>query len=359
MRLAFVLGFMLACTPGTTAPAQTIDVQFDYSNADATLDAFSHPDKAFFDRLSALPATIAVIQKRATRDSTVNAVVYQQTLEQAIARTSMNSDPFQWSFCIAQQQAVHKLLSELHKNEPLIRSRLIKAMSPQLSPASKLGVTVHYILGGVSAGWEAGSSDFYIGLPFYKGDLEGVVWTMQHELFHNAQFVGFHEQARDLARLKPRQQQVYRLMDELYREGTATYIGNIGSFSADTPFIQSMREPAMRNADRMTDNFILLETLIYRMAHDSHSSFEEVRSLGFDWDWQNPLYYAGEYMTGVVARQQGNIVPYLQKRPTAFVVAYIKDCTPAIKCSHPVSPDAAAEIIGIDRMLSSKDAHKE
>lgn len=80
----------------------------------------------------------------------------------------------------------------------------------------------------------------------------------------------------------PRQQEVYRLIDELYREGTATYVGNIGSFPANTPFIQDMREPAMKNADRMADNFILLETLIYRMAHDPHSHFEEVRSLGFD-----------------------------------------------------------------------------
>jgi len=53
-------------------------------------------------------------------------------------------------------------------------------------------------------GGEVGSSDFYIGLPFYKGDLEGVVWTMQHELFHNAQYVGFHGQESDLARLDPR-----------------------------------------------------------------------------------------------------------------------------------------------------------
>ena len=356
MPFASVLRMLIAFTLGATAVAQTINIRFDYSNADATLGAFSHPDKAAFDRLTGLPATIAVIEKRKARDSAADSAVYEQTLRQSVAKEKVNSEPFQWGFCIAQQQAVQKLLSERHENEALIRSRLIKAMSPQISPAAKLDVTVHYIQGGVSAGWEAGANDFYIGLPFYKGDLEGVVWTMQHELFHNAQFVGFHQQARDLARLNPRQQEVYRLIDELYREGTATYVGNIGSFSADTPFIQDMRDPAMKNADRMADNFILLETLIYRMAHDPHSHFEEVRSLGFDWDWQNPLYYAGEYMTSVVARQQGNLVPYLQQRPTAFLLAYIKDCTTANKCAHPLSEDTSAEIIGLDRTLSGNEA---
>ena len=89
-----------------------------------------------------------MIKKRKTRDSAIDAVVYERTLKQAIARDKLDSDPFQWSFCIAQQQAVHKLHSKLYEKELLIRSRLIKAMSPQISAAAKLNVTIHYILGG-------------------------------------------------------------------------------------------------------------------------------------------------------------------------------------------------------------------
>lgn len=343
---------------GAPSSAQNISIRFDYSNADATLAVFSRTDKIGIDQLVALPSTVAVIAKRATRDAKVNATLYEDSLFQVRAGEKAKYDPFQWQFCISEQRPVQALLTRLHDNESTIRARLAKALSPQIDPASSLTVTVHYVLGGVSAGWEEGASDFYIGLPFYKGDLEGIVWTMQHELFHNAQYIGFHDQAADLAQLNERQQEVYRFLDELYREGTATYVGDLSGFPPTTPFIKEMRDPAIKNADRMNDNFILLDTIAYRLAHDPSSHFDELRSLGFDWDWQNRLYYAGEYMAGVLAKQQGNLRSYLKQPPTVFARDYITLCTAANKCSYPLSSATAAEILAIDKRLSKADPPK-
>ena len=217
--------------------------------------------------------------------------------------------------------------------------------------------TVHYVIGGVSAGWEVGSSDFYVGLPFYKGDLEGVVWTMQHELFHNAQYVGFHDQARDLALLDARQQEIYRFVDELYREGTATYVANLASFKPDAPYIQEMRTPAINNWGRMKDNFILLDSIVFRLARDPNTHFSDLRSLSFDWDWQNPMYYAGEYMSRLLVKTHGSLRAYLQQRPTAFVHDYITACTEANKCLYQLSPETSAAILDVDEQLVRNGKH--
>ncbi len=89
-----------------TASAQKVDIQFDYSNADATLAAFAQTDTTGIDHLIALPATKAVIAKRATRDPKVNAAVYKDSLLRVRAGEKVKDDPFQWQFCLGEQKTV-------------------------------------------------------------------------------------------------------------------------------------------------------------------------------------------------------------------------------------------------------------
>jgi hypothetical protein len=356
MRKLIVL---ISClTAATIAGAQTIKIHFDYSNADATLQALTPGPEgaAAIERLLSLRDTEAVVAKRAKADPKVTLETYKQTLLEARAHGTPNPDPFQWQFCIDQTPQVHTLLGNLHQHEPEIIGRVSRALARHLDRRDHLEVTVHFVIGGVSAGWESGSTDFFVGLAFYKGDVEGVVWTMQHELFHNAQYMGFHDQASELSRLDPDQQEVYRLLDELYREGTATYVANLGSFPPEAPYIREMRAPAVANWGRMRDNFVLLDTLVYRLAHDRSAHFAELESLGFDWDWQNPLYYAGEAMTRTLMGKSGNLSGYLRQSPVAFARDYTKACTPASQCAYPLSPETVAVINAIDERLQRAPA---
>lgn len=43
-----------------------------------------------------------------------------------------------------------------------------------------------------------------------------------------------------------------------------------------------------------------MDTIVFRLARDDNSYFSDLRSLGFDWDWQNPMYYAGEYISRIL-----------------------------------------------------------
>jgi hypothetical protein len=87
-----------------TASAQKVDIQFDYSNAGDTLAAFAQTDTTGIDHLIALPATKAVIAKRATRDPKVNAAVYKDSLLRVRAGEKVKDDPFQWQLCLGEQK---------------------------------------------------------------------------------------------------------------------------------------------------------------------------------------------------------------------------------------------------------------
>ncbi|HYX69707.1 MAG TPA: DUF5700 domain-containing putative Zn-dependent protease [Terriglobales bacterium] len=356
MRALVVL---LAClATGSLASAQKIKIHFDYSNADATLEALTSAptDAAAVERLTTLKDTAAVVAKRAQRDPQVTLAVYKQTLLEARAHQALKADPFQWQFCIDQIPQMRMLLASLHQREPEILERVSHALARHLDPQARLEVTVHFIIGGVSAGWESGDADFFVGLPFYKGDVEGVILTMQHELFHNAQYMGFHDQAAELSRLDPSQQEVYRLLDELFREGTANYVENLGRFPPDAPFIREMRAPAITNWERMKDNFVLLDTLVYRLSHDRSVRFADLESLGFDWDWQNPLYFAGQSMARDLVGKDGTLAGYLHQSPVVFARDYVKACTPPGHCSYPLAPETVATILAIDERLRQAPA---
>ena len=336
--------------------AQKIDIRFDYSNAEASERVFGEADSSGIDRLLSLPATQALIAKRATRDKSVTARLYKETLLGVRAGRRIPYDPFHWRFCLEESGQVQSLLAVLHGSEASTRAKVQRALAEQLDQDMSLVVTVHYVIGGVSAGWESEGSDFYISLPFYKGDAQGIVAVMQHELFHNAQYVGFHGQAADLALLNARQRELYLFLDELYREGTANFVGKLASFPPNTPFIQELRVPTDKNAERMSDNFVLFETLYYRLGHDPSSHFKDVESIGFDWDWQNPMYFVGEYMATVVAGERGTVSSYLKRRPTAFARDYISACAPQKKCLYPISADVSASISLLDSILSKAQA---
>jgi len=138
----------------------------------------------------------------------------------------------------------------------------------------------------------------------------------------------------------------------LYREGTTTHVANLRDFPAKTPYIEDMRIPAIQNANRMDGDFVLPDTIIFRLAHDSNSHFSDLRDLGFDWDWQNPMYYAGARMARILSEKEGSLRDYLHQRPTAFARDYIKVCAASPKCPSHVSLDTAAIIFQIDSKLA-------
>lgn len=350
--IRLVVAFHLAVVGGL---AQKIAIGFDYSNADATLLAFAAPLDSTLEALARLPATESLVQKVRRQDRTVTMETLTATLADARKGGELKSDPFRWASCLRKQAEIRALVAGIREQQNEIERRLSKVLGRHLSASSNLEVKVHFVVGGMSSGWSTGTDNFYIGLQFYRGDVEGVVMTMQHELFHSAQYDGYQGQDADRKKLGPEDREVYRLVDQLYREGTATYVEDLMNFPRDRPYIQEMRQPALNNQARMKDNFALLETLIYRLSHDANVRFDDVYSIGFDWSWQNPLYFAGEYISQVLSKDKGNLSSYLKRNPMEFLSDYNAVCGTAAseRCRYPLTPAIASVIEKIKKRLAT------
>lgn len=350
--ICLVVAFHFAMVGGL---AQKIAIGFDYSNADATLRAFAAPLDSTFEDLAMLPATESLVQKVRRQDRGVTIKTLTATLAEARNGGVLKSDPFQWASCLRKQAEIRVLVAGIREQEKEIARRLSQALGRHLSASANLKVSVHFVIGGMSSGWSTGPNTFFIGLQFYRGDVEGVVMTMQHELFHSAQYDGYQGQETDLKKLRPEDREVYRLVDQLYREGTATYVEDLMNFPREHPYIQEMRQPALNNQARMKDNFALLETFIYRLSQDSNVRFDDVYPIGFDWAWQNPLYFAGEYISRVLAQDKGNLSRYLRRNPIQFLSDYIAVCGTAAsdRCRYPLTPGIASVVERIDKRLAT------
>jgi hypothetical protein len=157
VRLVGTIIAMALLAFGSPLSAQSFDIGFDYSNADATLSVFKAPDQTAFANLMGLRSTSKVIEKLRTRAPSVTADLYQSSLRETVLGQKGQPDPFQWQGSIAEQDNIRSLLVQLHSNEASIKDRLLKALEPNLLPGMHLSVTVHYIIGGVSGGWEDGA----------------------------------------------------------------------------------------------------------------------------------------------------------------------------------------------------------
>ncbi len=298
---------------------------FDFANAQMTL-ALLEPNGDLPRAESAwesLPATQAVLEKVKGREPASTLESMLKSLQQEKAGVPNADDAFRWGRVSRKRAEISHLLQRLETDQDAIRSRLAQKLGRMLSPDQTLSVTVHFIVGSPAAGWATDPHNLYVGLHFYDGDENGVVYTVQHELFHNLQFLCYPHEKSDLQKLSPRQQEVYSLLESLFMEGTATYFSDVEDFAPGGPFIQKMLAPKRDNDDRMLVDFLLLDTLLYRLSRDGTVSFADLYPLGFDWSWQNPLYYAGYAMCKALVRAHGP--DYLKRSLTANPVQFAAD----------------------------------
>jgi hypothetical protein len=76
------------------------------------------------------------------------------------------------------------------------------------------------------------------------------------------------------------------------------------------------------------------------------------QSIGFDWAWQNAMYFTGAYMTKYLVSHGRNLRDYLTKRPTAFMRDYLEVCRQN-HCHQTISQSEAEDVKKLDSALAA------
>lgn len=304
-----------------------IHIRFDLDNARQTLSLLSRKaiTAAELDSWLSLPGTQALIRK-------VNAEpeAAKSALQKAIAGQELTAaeQHFQYGFIRERLPEMTAWIDLLEAKRDSIIQHLQTKLTPYVRPGTAASVTLYGLMGSYSGGFAfpADPSSFYLGLHFYPGDMPAIVETSEHELFHTLQSRAYaYEPVMErLRQVDTAYEAPYYLLRHLYLEGAAEYVADAKEQATASPGLKKEKDHAAVNHYRHKAVFYLLEHLLldaYR--HPGEMDFGQLYSILFDWNWNNPAYYAGKMMMTALVEEKGR--DYIRQSMEQDAIYFIKD----------------------------------
>lgn len=324
--------FTLICllsTPALGDPGK-LSLDTDYAAAQGMLDAFARGSVTDDElkRLEALPGIRAMIDQTHEFNPDATPLRFESSLRAVVAHQALTpeQDPFGFGRVAAHLTEVQSLMQTLQQDPGRFGTDVYRRLVPYSPAGVDLHVTVHMTLGGTSDGWAPGDRDFYLALEHFSGDYQGLVVLTSHEVYHLIQ-------ARLMPEVKSRavpapQRNAEDLLIETYREGSATVVGDPTQVQDGGKWIKWFSGKYASNADHLADDYMLLDTMLYRAAHDPGVDYDRLYSLGFSGGLGSAAYFVGYNMAHVIMAYQGRdaLAGYLARPTRDFFADYLDLC---------------------------------
>jgi hypothetical protein len=301
---------------------------FDFDNAKQTLALLKNPKMSDADKKAfvKLPGTQAVIKKIKANDT----LAMQAIADAANGGSDKKLANFQYAWIKQNSKELEAFLNVIIEKQDSIKDVLRTTFSPYLEKNKDYIFNVYFLMGSYSMGFTFGEGNtFYMGLHFYKNDMQCIVLTCKHELFHNIQSLYYdaYKTTKKLGKIGAGYAVVHSLLNNLFKEGTASYIEEYPLLkNKKTPKVKELREHNNVNNYRIGGlNLLINRQLIDVFNHPNAENYDVLYELLFDWNWNNPAYFAGENMMQALADAKGKaeLFDYLKKDAVYFVLDYI------------------------------------
>jgi hypothetical protein len=342
-----IIGATLAFgdTASTHRPA-TFSVTLDVSGANAVLTA------ALADTTQADAAADAALRNDAVRAMIVKMAKYDSTItpaafKAAVLRLSHGGDPapFDLARLRTDPASTQRMLAHLTADSAVITQRLADRLQSFTPDGMNVHATMHVLVGASHQnGWvpEDSHADFYVDLGFHREEVESMINSASHELFHVVQELAQPDigaQMTDRPSLGADARERYRaraFLLNLVIEGMASYVGDPSIYQSTGPRMAHDQKELQRELGRAGDIFALFDTILFRCAHDPDAPLGTLLKLGFAGSWDQTGYYVGYRMSKVIDRYAGRVrLRALVGAPAAdFAMEYIR-----IARAHPDDPE--------------------
>ncbi|MFT3678366.1 MAG: hypothetical protein QM781_20900 [Chitinophagaceae bacterium] len=301
-------------------------VKFDIENARSTLALLGSKQvsEKELDNWLASPGTRALIRKLNSTPA-----IARSAMIKAIENKKEDADENKYQYAHIRQQlnSMQLFLNRL----TLSADSITRAICEELRPFRSSGndtVILYGLMGGYSAGFAFtnNKSAFYMGLHFYKGDITGVAVSAKHELFHTIQSAEyrFEPVMENLRQTDSAWEAPYYLLRHLFLEGSAEFVADNEPYLKTSPYLRREHEHGIVNTYRHEAVFYLIEHLLLDAFYKpSLMDFGQLYSILFDWNWNNPAYYAGKHMMAVLVKEYGP--GYLEKSLRRDALYFIRD----------------------------------
>jgi len=342
-----MLGATLVFGETTSGPRPAaFSVTLDVSGANAVLAA------ALADTVDAAAAADAALRNDAVRAMIVKMAKYDSTVtpaafKAAVLRLSRGGDgaPFDLARLRADPASTRRMLARLTTDSAVIARRLADRLRSFTPDGMNVQATLHILVGAAHQnGWvpEGNHTDFYLDLGFHREEVESMINSASHELFHVVQElaqpdIGAQMSDRPNLGVDARERHRARaILLNLVIEGMASYVGDPSIYQATGPRMARDQKELQRELDRAGDIFALFDTILYRSAHDPDAPLGTLLRLEFAGSWDQTGYYVGYRMSKVIDRYAGRdrLRALVGAPPADFVMEYIR-----IARAHPADPE--------------------
>jgi hypothetical protein len=338
LRLRIWTALLIALVPLTASAAPgAVTVIIDTRVADtvlaaATADAAQVP--ALTKRALAQPGLAVMIAKEHRYNPRATVESFSDALYQ-LPRGG-NGEPFDLQRVYQQPQQVRALLRALRERRAELTARLAERLNAFAPEGLKLQATLVVVLGSHQNGWVPSQKTpvFYIDAGFQEGDVDSLIAVAAHELFHTVQ--GAVQPAWDAA-LAPaadgppslrEAHNVHAAALNLVIEGMADYVGDPRTLPGEGAGMQQARRDYERALRRSTENFALIDTILYRFGSDPVAPLGQLLDVGFGGAWEQRGYFVGYVMAQAIDRYRGRerLRALVSLPPEEFVLDYIALC---------------------------------
>jgi hypothetical protein len=300
-----------------------IELSFDVSSALALIDVFERGEitQDQLENLVNLHGIQSIISKVSSYDDRASLEGFKMSLQNILAGELLDQDPFQFQQVKDRLPEMRRLIQLIKDNPNKLVSEITDMIQPYSPGDLAFRVKVYLVIGGSSDGW-AKDGNFYLALHYFRDDYEGMKLMMAHELYHIAQRHFFGD-AKDSD--NPFITACQSLLRRTRSEGTASMVGDPLEIASGKSYAKWYRQKFNRNLKRITQNFALFETMLFRLYNDQDIKFNQLYPLGFSGGWDSPLYFVGYYIGRTIEKYQGRevLVNILKDTPTAFFNTYI------------------------------------
>lgn len=341
---------------GWVAPAYAasgITATMNTGAAHAVLDALRNPtlSRESSLQIARLPGNQGIIRKLnefripATTQSFADALYCSAHGVKAADATEQS---FYFDDVKQKHAEIAALLRQIEGNPAAFQSAIEQRIASFSPPGARIHLQGYIVAGGDGGGYAFGDTDFYLNIGF-GSELPVAKGAATHELYHAVQgaFAKEREAGQENAdaRIGQACQNAARLFNNLYEEGSATFVEDISLLSgAQTQQGLRMKEDMADGLKHVRSSASLLEMSILSLrAPNDPMSYHDVYEVGFY--GHGILYNIGYVMAKAIVERDGpqGLAAFLKQPPSRFLLHYTELPKYGADADHPrLGPNTVA-----------------
>ena len=341
-RLLIVLTLGVAAVACGQARAETrsdqIQLRFDYAGARTLFAALNQRELSPQDiaELYQVQGLAAMVDNVTRFIPEVTRREFEQHLLKFIetGKEPGHNGYIVWDFkqVLATRGEVAGLIGKLEADESQIIATTLGELEPFRPDTGPLTITVYFVAGGVSDGFVPERSrepSLYVNLTRARGDLDGVVSNLTHEIYHVMQQSASRRAGLSSIVDEPEKLELaQRLLATTLWEGSANYAADPRQLQGSGPYLAMWRDRFAQNTtpEKLAEHFALFETVLNDL-EAQRTSWNDAYARGFAGP-QSPFYFVGYEMTRVIDQRCGRscVRQLFDQPPAAFLQRYIEIC---------------------------------